>query len=204
MRRLSCSNARCPVCGTRPDLCICAELPSLRTRCRFVFVQHSAELRKPTNTARLACRVLSDAVVVPWERTNPPAVAESAILLYPFPDAPLLEPIDMTENVQVFVPDGTWNQTGRIANELRRRGATPRRLLEEGMPAWRIRTATEPDRVSSGQAVAAALGVAGDATASNALAEALSEAARRILSMRGLTPDGVPLSRSQQAGTEVP
>jgi DTW domain-containing protein YfiP len=60
---------RCPVCGVHPHLCFCADYPTFATRTRFVFLQHSQETLKPTNSVRLACRILSSASIVPWSRT---------------------------------------------------------------------------------------------------------------------------------------
>ena len=182
------TNPRCPTCGTRPDLCICADLPTYRVPTRFVFVQHAQEACKPTNSARLVCRILESASIVPWERTAPPPLPEDAILLYPLADAEPLSPADLEAGATIVVPDGTWNQTSKIANVL---GRFPyRRCSLDCTPetAWRVRQAGVSGRISSAQAVAMVLRLCGEDDAAAALLAAHEEAARRILSMRGIAP----------------
>jgi len=45
-------------------LCLCAELPQLQLRTHLCLVMHSAELRKTTNTGRLAVRALRNAALL--------------------------------------------------------------------------------------------------------------------------------------------
>ena len=192
-------NPRCPTCGTHPHLCVCADLPVHAVRTRFVFVQHTQEACKPTNSARLACRMLDQASIVPWSRPAPPRFPEDSILLYPLPDATELRPSELTAGVTIVVPDGTWNQASKIASVL---GRFPlrRRILPMGdVSTWGVRQASAPDRISSAQAVAMVLDLAGDHKAATGLASVLSEVGRRILSMRGIVREAAPLSDFQQA-----
>lgn len=182
------TNPRCPTCGTRPDLCICADLPTWRVRTRFVFVQHAQEACKPTNSARLVCRILESASIVPWERKAPPRLPDDAILLYPFADAPPLSPADLDPGATIVVPDGTWNQTSKIANALGRFSYRRRSLNCAPETAWRVRQAGVSDRASSAQAVAMVLRLCGADDAAASLLSAHEEAGRRILSMRGIAP----------------
>lgn len=194
-------NPRCPTCGTRPDLCLCADLPSFPTRLRFAFVQHTQEALKPTNSARLACRILPQATIVPWNRIAPPMFDSRAILLYPSADASVLEPSDLSDASTIVVPDGTWSQASRIASVLGRDFPPHRRraLPPGAVSAWALRQASSEDRFSSAQAVAAVLGIDRRPDAARAVMEALAEAGRRILSMRGIVRGEAPLSDSQQS-----
>jgi len=190
MRRVHPANEtpRCFVCGTHLRLCFCADLPRHATRTRIVFVQHAQETFKPTNSARMACRILSDALIVPWSRTAPPDFPEGAILLYPGAGAAVLEARDLAESATVVVPDGTWSQAARIANVLDRDRLRPRTLPPGGVLSWTVRRGSVPERISSGQAAAQALLLAGETDAARSLHAALEEAQRRILSVRGVLP----------------
>jgi len=184
---------RCPVCGVHLHLCFCAGFPTFATRTRFRFVQHSQEARKPTNSARLACRILSEASIVPWSRGQPPAFSARTFLLYPSAEAQPLaagEISDLARDahggpVTFAIPDGTWSQAGRIASELRKTGLPQRSLPPGNCSAWGVRRSDDPERISSAQAAAVVLLLAGEASAGSNLLEALAESSRRILAMRG-------------------
>lgn len=192
MRRVypaSTSIPRCPVCGVHEHLCFCAGFPVFATRTKIVFLQHPQEAKKPTNSARLACRILSDASIVPWSRVEPPRLADDAILLYPSPDATPLEPLDLAGSATIVIPDGTWSQASRIASVLRN---TPfrRRILPAGnATTWTVRQSDDPERISSAQAAAMVLHLAGETEAATNLHQAVREAGRRILAMRGISAD---------------
>jgi hypothetical protein len=159
------------------------------TRTRIVFLQHPQEAKKPTNSARLACRILSNASIVAWSRVEPPRLADDAILLYPSADATPLEPQDLAGSATVVVPDGTWSQASRIASVLKH---TPcrRRILPVGnATAWTVRQSDDPERISSAQAAAMALHLAGEIEAATSLHDAVREAGRQILAMRGIFSD---------------
>ncbi len=189
MRRVypaSTSIPRCPVCGVHQHLCFCAGFPVFATRTNIVFLQHPQEAKKPTNSARLACRILSSASIVPWSRVDPPVFPHDAILLYPSADATPLEPGDLAGSGTLVIPDGTWSQASRIASVLRN---TPfrRRILPFGnATAWTVRQSDDPERISSAQAAAMALHLAGETEAATNLYDAVREAGRRILAMRGM------------------
>lgn len=162
-----------------------------------MFLQHTQEALKPTNSARLACRMLPGASIIAWNRVAPPLLAADAILLYPSADAIPLEPTELANASTIVVPDGTWSQASRIASVLGGKGYVRRSLPPGAVSTWMLRHASSMDRVSSAQAVAAVLGMDGQNEAADALMIALAEAGRRILSMRGIVRGTDPLSDSQ-------
>ena len=192
MRRVypaSTSLPRCPICGVHAHLCFCADFPTLDTATRIVFLQHQQEAKKPTNSARLACRILANATIAPWSRVEPPPFPPDAILLYPSPEATPLSIEDFAEPATLVVPDGTWSQASRIASVLKTKPFRRRVLPSGNATNWTVRQSDDPERISSAQAAALALEIAGETQAAQVLSEAVAEAARQILSMRGLGPD---------------
>jgi DTW domain-containing protein YfiP len=167
-------------------LCFCADFPVLATRTRIVFLQHPQEAKKPTNSAPLTCRILSNASIVPWSRVDPPAFPPDAILLYPSAEATPLSIDDFAEPATLVIPDGTWSQASRIANVLKNKPFRRRVLPTGNATNWTVRQSDDPERISSAQAAALALRVAGENDAATVLADAVAEAGRRILSMRGM------------------
>lgn len=186
---------RCPVCGVHPHLCFCAGFPVFATRTRFVFLQHSQETLKPTNSARLACRILSSSSITAWSRTAPPPFPVGTILLYPSVEATPLDPLELAESALIVIPDGTWSQASRIANVLGKKALQRRTLPLGNASAWSVRLSDDPERISSAQAAAMVLRLAGEDAPADFLFGAVAESGRRILSMRGLSerlPKGAP------------
>jgi DTW domain-containing protein YfiP len=111
---------RCLGCGLTPGLCLCGEITPSATRTHVLLLVHHVEVHKPTNTARLALRALSQAHLrvcgreAPGEPVQPSA---RRLLLFPGEGArPLVQGEGLTGHpVQLIVPDGTWSQARRIA-----------------------------------------------------------------------------------------
>jgi DTW domain-containing protein YfiP len=142
-------------------LCICALVPRVETRTRLLLILHELEVRKPTNTGRLAARCLPNSAVatrsgVPaptlWQGTEP-------VLLFPHADArPLESWRDSPRPITLVVPDGTWRQ----ANKARRRVEGLADLPCAALPpavrsSYRLRHDRRLDRVSTIEAIALAL-----------------------------------------------
>src|SRR5690242_7975342 len=88
--RISRFRPRCDRCNLPPHLCLCAEIPRVETRTRFLILQHVVELPKKSNTGRLASLALANARMLTYG-----APGES------FDTAPLLEP-----GTWLLYPDG--------------------------------------------------------------------------------------------------
>jgi len=111
------------------SLCVCSLIPSppLETPTRLLLVIHRSELRKPTNTGRLAADCLANSEIVMRghreEFTAPLPIAADAtpILLYPAENAvPLDEVAPSLANARVtlIVPDGNWRQAFKVRNRV--------------------------------------------------------------------------------------
>jgi DTW domain-containing protein YfiP len=145
------------------SLCICALIPQIAARTRLLLILHQLEDRKPTNTGRLAARCLTNSVVAGqsgvgvsalWQGTQP-------VLLYPHADArPVAEwrasPIPIT----LVVPDGTWRQANKARRRIDGLADLPCAVLPaEARSRYRLRHAATPDRLSTMEAIAVAMGI---------------------------------------------
>lgn len=127
MSRRNNLSRRCARCRMHQSLCVCALIPRLETKTRVLLVIHRSEIKKPTNTGRLAtdCLVNSEMVVRghPETHTEPlrfPA-GSTPILLYPADDAvPLVDlaPSLAGSRVTLIVPDGNWRQAAKVRNRI--------------------------------------------------------------------------------------
>ncbi|MBK8801272.1 MAG: DTW domain-containing protein [Fibrobacteres bacterium] len=188
MRRVDPTNLshRCSICGVFLADCSCAELPRFAPRHEIVFLQHTAELLKPTNTARLACRILSNARCLTWNRVETPPLGPNSLLIYPLAGAPILEAGDLQQPRQIVLPDATWTQAARIANVLRSRGMPVATLPDEVRSRWGVREGGGATRVSSAEAAGFVLALAGETQAARCLVDAVADIGRKIMAMRGL------------------
>lgn len=108
---------RCPRCWVRQPGCVCAVVPTLRTRTRLVVIRHSKEQWKTTNTARLAALALPDLEIVEYGAPGKPFDIESLKLETPwilFPDASPAPRADRPATLVVL--DGTWAQARQMAH----------------------------------------------------------------------------------------
>jgi DTW domain-containing protein YfiP len=111
---------RCPRCFILEAQCICAHLPTVKTKTEVVVVRHEREGWKSTGTARIATLAMPELRLLAFgEDAEPalsalPAEVSGAHLLFPGPDAKPLS----SEVKKLIVLDGTWRQTRRMFAKL--------------------------------------------------------------------------------------
>ncbi|MBK7581619.1 MAG: DTW domain-containing protein [Myxococcales bacterium] len=157
---------RCAGCGLDVTLCICRELPRLRTRTRVLVLMHKTEALRTSNTGRLALKMLDSAsVVVRGARGEPmpaPPPGSRRVVLYPGPESRELSALDANgdEPLTLVVPDGSWSQARRM---LRREawaiGAEVVRLPPHAASRYNLRRQVRPQAVCTLEAIACALGL---------------------------------------------
>lgn len=151
---------RCQRCHLVSRYCICADVPTVDSLTRVVFVRHVRETEKTTNTARIAALALSGAAeLVEYTGVDDRAAEVVAGL----PDPWLLFPGDAPESPagrpsHLVVLDGTWRQARRMLRRLPRLAAVPRlSLAPQGDEVPRLRRAPSHVGLSTLEAVAGAL-----------------------------------------------
>lgn len=187
MRRIFHPDAhpRCGTCGLHVELCGCATLPSLSTTGRILFLQHEEERHKCSNSVRLACRLCPDLEIMTWPgRTSALDLGDDALILFPVPEASVLEPQEAGTR-RIVILDGTWAQASRIFRILQGRGMLARRLPEGVVHAWQARNSGRAERMSSAHAASLVLGMSGQDRAAQALREAVNKVGDGFLLMRG-------------------
>ncbi len=158
---------RCPRCRVHQSLCICALIPRLATRTRLLLFIHRAEVRKPTNTGRLAADCLANSEIVirghEGQPSTPFVAAAGTQPLFLFPRAgaiPIAEFAGSKQPVTLIVPDGTWRQAAKVRNRVPGMAEVPCVSLPEGPPSlYRLRTETHDGGLATIEAVARAMGI---------------------------------------------
>ncbi|MBZ4397143.1 DTW domain-containing protein [Myxococcus sp. MISCRS1] len=151
---------RCDRCYLPSHLCLCAEIPRVQTRTRFLLVQHALEIRKKSNTGRVAALALTNATLL--THGSPADVLDSSLFAEPgtwllFPDGPEL-PEDTPPPRQVVVLDGSWSQARRMSQRLPTLRLLPRLVLPPPPPGMlHLREPSHPAGMSTLDAIARAV-----------------------------------------------
>lgn len=160
---------RCPRCLLPVERCLCAEIPRIEHRTRVVIVRHVAERWRSSNSARVAALALTRAEIL--DHGHGAAVPDAALrapgtwLVFPEGEPRRTAPVPPPERL-VFL-DATWHQARRMRQRIAGlRGLPVLSLPIDVVPAARLRESPGGGRVSTIEAIAAALRlVEGDAPA---------------------------------------
>jgi DTW domain-containing protein YfiP len=151
---------RCPECLLLRALCICGEITPIRTRTRVVIVRHIGERFRSSNTGRIAAMALCGAELVDHGRAGGPPAAVAPVpgtwLAFPEGSPARLAPVPSPARL-VFL-DATWHQARRMRRRLPSLCRLPVLALPiADVPAARLRESPGGGRVSTIEAIAAAL-----------------------------------------------
>ncbi|MBI5368656.1 MAG: DTW domain-containing protein [Planctomycetes bacterium] len=156
---------RCPGCLLKRDACLCAALPTLPTRTRVVILRHFKEVKRPSNSGRLAALALPNCEVLDYGAPDGPPIAPSlgdspGILLFPDgPPAPLPPP-GAEPPPRLVILDATWPQARKMLGRVPALARMPRLSLDPAVAppaARRLRQPRRPQDLSTIEAIAHAL-----------------------------------------------
>jgi DTW domain-containing protein YfiP len=160
----------CPVCFLHRTLCICDAIPSLTLKTKISLIVHAKELKRTTNTGRLALRALTNSemrirgegrealdlsdLLTPEYRT---------LLFYPAENALELTPELVSADprpIQLIVPDGNWRQASKVHYRHHELKDIPRVMIATPNESKiHMRAETTKEGMATLQAIAQALGV---------------------------------------------
>ena len=187
----------CPVCYLTRTLCICGAIPRLDLTTRVCLVIHVNELRRSSNTGRLALRALVNSEMRVRGQTREPLDLSDVLtygyrtfLFYPTADAVELNRELVTQDptpIQLIVPDGSWRQAGKVYSRhhelkdvLRVKISTP------NTAKFHLRAQHKPEGMATLQAIAHALGVIEGELVKERLMKVYDAKLERTLLGRGL------------------
>ena len=116
----------CQKCFLHKNLCICAEIPTISLKTKVWLMVHAKELKRTTNTGRLALQALPNSEMKIRGLLNSAVDLTMAqdgshhpLLLFPSENAvelnrTLVDSIDRP--VLLIVPDGNWRQASKVHN----------------------------------------------------------------------------------------
>jgi DTW domain-containing protein len=191
----------CLVCYLHKDRCICESNPHLTLKTKISLIVHAKELKRTTNTGRLALRALSNSemrirgadrealdlsdLLIPHYRT---------FLFYPSENAIELNQELVNQSslpIQLIVPDGNWRQASKVHYRHHELKDIPRVQISTANTALlHMRAETTEAGMATLEAIAHALGIIEGDEVKEALMKFYNRKLEATLAGRGqLTPN---------------
>jgi DTW domain-containing protein YfiP len=191
--------------------CICDALPTLALRTRVCLVIHANELKKSSNTGRLALRALVNSEMrvrgEPGETLDLSDLLSEryrTFLFYPSKDAVELNEELLCQDsrpVQLIVPDGSWRQAGKLLYRHPELKDVPRvKLGAAKAPKYYLRAQHRPEGMATLQAIAHGLGVIEGDRVETELMRLYDAKIERTLQAKGLRRAGIGALGSRHGG----
>jgi DTW domain-containing protein len=179
-------HGHCPRCLLQLEICVCSVLPRVEARTEVVLIRHLTERKMTSNTGRFAALALPKSRILEYGGgetfdAGPLVLPRTALLYCSGPARPLPFVPE-----RLIVLDGSFRQARRMY----KRVPELRDLPELSLPAplvtpTRLRTPTQPDGMSTIEAIAAALSALEGPELAAPLWALHAELVRRADQMRG-------------------
>lgn len=111
----------CPICFLHRSRCICASIPKIELQTKLSLIIHAKELKRTTNTGRLATHALvnSQMIIRGGDRqrldlSHLLSPVYESYVLFPSADAIDLDDLTPKKPVQLIISDGNWRQAGKL------------------------------------------------------------------------------------------
>lgn len=135
---------------------MCGEIGPIRTRTRVVILRHADERHRSSNTGRIAAMALEGAELVDYGA--PPGLDLAPGTWLAWPDGPVAHVAPVPRPLGIVFLDATWHQARRMRRRVPALRDLPVLALPIAtMPAARLRESPGRGRVSTIEAIAAAL-----------------------------------------------
>ncbi len=160
----------CSECFLNRSLCLCHLIPKLTLATRLCLVVHTKELKRTTNTGRLAVKALTNSEMLirgldheTLDLSNLLTPDYRTLLFYPSEEAAELTKEFINQDsrpIQLIVPDGNWRQASKVHYRHHELKNIPRVKIGEAPPETHyLRLESKAEGMATLQAIAKALGV---------------------------------------------
>ncbi len=160
----------CAGCFLHLDLCICSEIKTLDLKTRLTLIVHYKELKKTTNTGRLAIKsLLNSQMLVRGEIGKPTDLSDlisdqyQCLLFYPSKDAVELDQDFLkkfSKPIHLLVPDGSWRQASKVHTRHTELSSIPRVMIKDlNLATQHLRRENSQEGMSTLEAIAKAMRV---------------------------------------------
>lgn len=170
LKRKRKTKAPCENCFLHLDRCICSAIPAIDLKTRISLIVHAKELKRTTNTGRLAIKALNKSQMLvrgikdsPLSMENLFSPDEQPLLFFPSEDAveltgPFIE--KFKKPIHLIVPDGNWRQASKVHSRYPELAAVPRvKITQPNLAQHHLRAEHTVEGMSTLEAIARALRV---------------------------------------------
>ncbi|MBC7369963.1 MAG: DTW domain-containing protein [Bdellovibrionaceae bacterium] len=190
----------CERCFLHRDLCICEFIPRLDLRTRVCLVIHAKELKRTTNTGRLAIEALVNSEMrvrgTGTGRTEALDLSDllepryRPVMFYPADDALELNQDFVDADLRpilLIVPDGNWRQASKVHVRHKELASVPRvKISTPNLAAHHLRVEETEAGMATLEAIAKALAIIEGDVAAAPLKNLFEMKLRRTLQGRGV------------------
>ncbi len=160
----------CQTCFLHLDLCICSEISPLNLKTKLTLIVHYKELKKTTNTGRLAIQSLANSqmrirgqINQPMDLTDLISDDYQCLLFYPCDEAVELNQDFLkkfSKPIHLLVPDGSWRQASKVHTRHQELISVPRVMIKElNLATQHLRRENSDEGMSTLEAIAKAMKV---------------------------------------------
>ncbi len=188
----------CPECYLHRSLCICDSIPLLDLKTRLCLVIHAKELKRTTNTGRLAVKALKNSEMRirgadrdGLDLSDLLSPSYRTVLFYPSDAAVELNADFVRQDsrpLQLIVPDGNWRQASKVHYRHKELKEIPRVKISTPNQAVRhLRAETTPEGMATLEAIAQAYRIIEGVEAGDKLQQLFELKLERTLKGRGVS-----------------
>jgi DTW domain-containing protein YfiP len=160
----------CSGCFLHLDLCICSQIETLDLKTKLTLIVHYKELKKTTNTGRLAIKsLLNSQMRIRGEIGKPSDLSElisdqyQCLLFYPSKEAVELNcdfVAKFSKPIHLLVPDGSWRQASKVHTRHPELSSVPRVMIKDlNLATQHLRRESSQEGMSTLEAIAKAMRV---------------------------------------------
>jgi DTW domain-containing protein len=149
------------------DRCICNFIPKLDLKTRLSLIIHHRELKRTTNTGRLATLALKNSEMIIRGKDHAPLDLSTILseryesyILYPSQDAVDIESLRPLKPVHLIVSDGNWRQASKLHRRHKELSHLPLvKISEKNLSEHHLRKEHFDHGFSTLEAIAIAFGI---------------------------------------------
>lgn len=187
----------CPICFLHRQRCICSEIPKLNLATRLSLIIHAKELKRTTNTGRLALQALVNSEMhirgESHERLDLTSMLNpnyESYVLFPSEDALDLEDIKPEKPIQLIVTDGNWRQASKLNTRHPELSHLPRvKISSKNTSLYHLRKEHFSEGMATLEAIALAFGIIEGSVVGNSLMDLYQKKLTATLQGRGQLPE---------------
>lgn len=190
----------CQTCFLHKDRCICEEIPKLSLKTKVTLIVHAKELKRTTNTGRLALLALTNSEMRIRGEDREPLLLNDLLtsnyrtfLFFPSEDAVELDSKLVTGGtfpIQLLVPDGNWRQASKVnTRHPELKDVVRVKISSPNLAELHMRTETTSAGMATLEAIACALGIIEGEDVKKVLMRFYTRKLEETLKGRGLSID---------------